>query len=76
MTNNMGGGGLLGSVANLTTLSLDLATFQTPLATFFLKRLATNLATFGQTLAIFQMSPVSCENEILSYTSPCVCSDQ
>ncbi len=54
-----------------------LATFQTPLATFFLKkRLATNLATFGKTLATFQMSPVlSCEREILSY-SPCVCSDQ
>ncbi len=45
-------------VANLATL-------------FFLKRLATNLATFGQTLATFQMSPVlSCEREILSYTSP------
>ncbi len=44
---------------------------------FFLKRLATNLATFGKTLATFQMSPVlSCEREILSYTSPCVCSDQ
>ncbi len=40
-------------------------------------RLATNLATFGKTLATFQMSPVlSCEREILSYTSPCVCSDQ
>ncbi len=36
---------------------------------FFLKRLATNLATFGKTL-------LSCEREILSYTSPCVCSDQ
>ncbi len=47
----------------------NLATFQTPLAT--------NLATFGKTLATFQMSPVlSCEHEILSYTSPCVCSDQ
>ncbi len=46
-------------------------------AFFFLKRLATNLATFGQTLATFQMSPVlSCKHEILSYTSPCVCSDQ
>ncbi len=45
--------------------------------TFFKKRLATNLATFGQTLATFQMSPVlSCEHEILSYTSTCVCSDQ
>ncbi len=44
---------------------------------FFLKRLATNLATFWKTLATFQMSPVlSCEREILSYTSPCVCSDQ
>ncbi len=44
---------------------------------FFLKRLATNLATFGKTLPTFQMSPVlSCEREILSYTSPCVCSDQ
>ncbi len=44
---------------------------------FFLKRLATNLATFGKTLATFQMSPVlSCEHEILSYTSPCVCPDQ
>ncbi len=32
------------SVANLATLSLDLATFQ-----------ATNLATFGKTLATFQM---------------------
>ncbi len=66
------------SVANLATLSLDLATFQTPLATFFfLKRLATNLATFGKTLATFKMWPVlSCEREILSYTSPCVCSDQ
>ncbi len=66
------------SVANLATLSLDLATFQTPLVTlFFLKRLATNLATFGKTLATFQMLPVlSCEREILSYTSPCVCSDQ
>ncbi len=34
------------SVANLATLLLDLATFQTPLATFFFlskKRLATNL---------------------------------
>ncbi len=52
----------------------NLATFQTP---FFKKRLATNLATFGKTLATFQMSPVlSCEREILSYTSPCVCSDQ
>ncbi len=51
-------------VANLATLSLDLATI-------ILKRLATNLATFGQTLATFQMSPVlSCEREILSYTSP------
>ncbi len=58
------------SVANLATLSLDLATF-------FLKRLATNLTTFGKTLATFQMSPVlSYEREILSYTSPCVCSDQ
>ncbi len=39
------------------------------------KRLATNLATFGKTLATFKMSPVlSCEREILSYTSPCVCS--
>ncbi len=68
----------LTSVANLATLSLDLETFQTPLATFlFLKRLATNLATFGKTLATFQMWPVlSCEREILSYTSPCVCSDQ
>ncbi len=66
------------SVANLATLSLDLATFQTPLATFFFnKRLATNLATFGKTLATFQMWPVlSCEREILSYTSRCVCSDQ
>ncbi len=66
------------SVANLATLSLDLATFQTPLATvFFFKRLATNLATFGKNLATFQMWPVlSCEREILSYTSPCVCSDQ
>ncbi len=65
------------SVANLATLSLDLATFQTPLATFFLKRLATNLATFGKILATYQMWPVlSCEREILSYTSPCVCSDQ
>ncbi len=62
------------SVANLATLSLDSATFQTPLAK---KRLATNLATFGKTLATFQMSPVlSCEREILCYTSPCVCSDQ
>ncbi len=44
---------------------------------FFLNSLATNLATFGKTLATFQMSPVlSCEREILSYTSPCVCSDQ
>ncbi len=44
---------------------------------FFKKRLATNLATFGKTLATFQMSPVlSCEREILSYTSPSVCSDQ
>ncbi len=69
----------LNSVANLATLSLDLATFQTPLATFFYKkkRLATNLATFGKTLATFQMLPVlSREREILSYTSPCVCSDQ
>ncbi len=34
------------SVANLATLSLDLAIFQTPLATFFpQKRLVTNLAT-------------------------------
>ncbi len=68
----------LTSVANLATLSLDLATFQTPLATFFFfNRLATNLVTFGKTLATFQMSPVlSCEREILSYTSPCVCSDQ
>ncbi len=56
----------------------NLASFQTPLATFFfLKRLVTNLATFGKTLATFQMWPVlSCEREILSYTSPCVCSDQ
>ncbi len=62
------------SVANLATLSLDLATFQTPLATFLFKK---RLATFGKTLATFQMSPVlSCEREILSYTSPCVCSDQ
>ncbi len=44
---------------------------------FFFKRLATNLATFGKTLATFQMWPVlSCEHEILSYTSPCVCSDR
>ncbi len=52
--------------------------FSDPLSDFFfLKRLATNLATFGQTLATFQMWPVlSCEREILSYTSPCVCSDQ
>ncbi len=58
------------SVANLATLSLDFAIF-------FLKRLATNLATFGKTLATFHMWPVlSCEREILSYTSPCVCSDQ
>ncbi len=65
------------SVANLATLSLDLATFQTPLATFFFKRLATNLATFGKTLTTFQVWLVlSCEHEILSYTSPCVCSDQ
>ncbi len=65
------------SVANLATLSLDLATFQTPLAPFFFKRLATNLATFGLTIATLQMSPVmSCERVILSYTSPCVCSDQ
>ncbi len=55
------------SVANLATLSLDLATLKKK------KR----LATFGKTLATFQMSPVlSCEHEILSYTSPCVCSDQ
>ncbi len=55
----------------------NLATFQTPLVTFFFKRLATNLATFGKTLATFQMLPVlSCEHEILSYASPCVCSDQ
>ncbi len=35
------------SVANLATLSLDLATFQTPLTTFFffLKQLVTNQAT-------------------------------
>ncbi len=40
------------SVANLATLSLDLATFQTPLATFKKKKhLATNLATFGKTLS-------------------------
>ncbi len=70
--------GVSSSVANLATLSLDLANFQTPLATFFFfKHLATNLATFRQTLATFQMLPVlSCEHEILSYTSPCVCSDQ
>ncbi len=62
------------SVVNLATLSLDLATFQTPLVTFLFKK---HLATFGKTLATFQMSPVlSCEREILSYTSPCVCSDQ
>ncbi len=43
----------------------------------FFKRLATNLATFGKTSATFQMWPVlSCEHEILSYTSPCVCSDR
>ncbi len=36
-----------------------------------------HLATFGKTLATFQMSPVlSCERKLLSYTSPCVCSDQ
>ncbi len=56
----------------------NLATFSDPFSDFsFLKRLATNLATFGKTLATFQMSPVlSCEREILSYSSPCVCSDQ
>ncbi len=56
----------------------QLSDFSDPFSDFFfLKRLATNLATFGQTLATFQMSPVlSCEREILSYTSPCVCSDQ
>ncbi len=52
--------------------------FSDPFSDFsFKKRLATNLVTFGKTLAAFQMSPVlSCEREILSYTSPCVCSDQ
>ncbi len=56
----------------------QLSDFSDPLSDFFIKkRLATNLATFGKTLATFQMSPVlSCEREILSYTSPCVCSDQ
>ncbi len=50
------------SVANLATLLLTNLWF-----------VATNL----KTLATFQMSPVlSCECEILSYTSPCVCSDQ
>ncbi len=35
------------SVANLVTLTLDLATFQTPIATFFLQKiLVTNLATW------------------------------
>ncbi len=51
--------------------------FSDPFSDFFFKRLATNLATFGKTLTTFQMSLVlSCEHEILSYTSPCVCSDQ
>ncbi len=52
--------------------------FSDPFSDFFvLKRLAKNLVTFGQTLVTFQMSPVlSCERKILSYTSPCVCSDQ
>ncbi len=34
------------SVANLATLSLDLATFQTPLATFFLKALSDKSSDF------------------------------
>ena len=48
------GGGVGLSVANLAILSLDLATFQTPLATFFSKkRQATNLASFLELLVTF-----------------------
>ncbi len=66
------------SVTNLATFLARFSDFSDPFSDFFfLKHLATNLATFGKTLATFQMSPVlSCEHEILSYTSPCVCSDQ
>ncbi len=68
------------SVGNLSDFVARFSDFSDPFGDFKKKkkmRLAINLATFGKTLATFQMLPVlSCEHEILSYTSPCVCSDQ
>ncbi len=68
----------LGQCCQLSDFVAIFSDFSDPFSDFFFKkRRATNLATFGKTLATFQMSPVlSCENEILSYTSPYVCSDQ
>ncbi len=67
-----------GQCCQLSDFVARFSDFSDPFSDFFFKkRLATNLATFEKTLATFQMSPVlSCEHEILSYTSPFVCSDQ
>ncbi len=43
----------LTSVANLVTLSLDLATFQTPLATFFFKAPSDKSSDFLKNLSNF-----------------------